>query len=312
MSTIEFPNQPHLYIYNRHHQRYNTPELEPLSFYFFGSGSTGNSVYLKESHVLIDLGFPYKRYIDTIPMFWYDCRYVFLTHEHSDHSNPSTLIRLLDLYPHLRFLISQRMFRVITQPAFAHRFNANEERGRERQAELLGKYRNRFHLLNADDKGLRLPTPNGAIIVNPYFVSHENIINVAYQIDTPEHHLIYTSDLDHVFTSANDPNRELSLPMEYSTDGHPMMMQHPFDLMFVEANYDRDILEEALREDPENAHARGNLRHISEQETWQYIQYTLAPHGLFIPLHASSAFGTLVQDLEPEKPEPTTNPKEES
>lgn len=216
-------------------------------------------------------------------------------------------MRLLNLYPHLRFLISQRMFKVITSSNFAHRFNTNKERGKQRQNELLGKYRDRFHLITADEKHLRLATPNGVIIINPYFVSHENIINVAYQIDTPQHHLIYTSDLDHVFTSANDPNRDLSLPMEYSADGKPMMMKRPFDLMFVEANYDRDILEEALREDPDNAHARGNLRHISEQETWQYIQYTLAPHGLFVPLHASSAFGTLVQDLEPEKPEPATN-----
>ena len=67
--------------------------------------------------------------------------------------------------------------------------------------------------------------------------------------------------------------------------------------MFLEANYDKEILDPILQKDPHNARALGNKRHISEQEAWKYVSLSLSSTGLFVPLHASTTFGTLVQDL---------------
>lgn len=311
---MDFPKQPNLYTYNRQHQRLH---FDDHPFYFFGSGSSGNSVYLKKSHLLIDLGFPFKKYVDVNPMFFYDVHYILLTHEHSDHLNESTLMHILEVYPNVHFLISQRMFTRITGPLFYNRFNSNRARAERQQNELKNKYFSRFTILKSDENGngqtlelyendpyLNLPT----VTVKPHFVSHADIINVAYELITNEHHILYSSDLDHVFapkptTASNDQERiddSLSLPLEYDQSGHVKIFTNPFDLIFLEANYDADYLHHYLEMHPDDAHARGNLRHISEQETWKYIQYALSQNGVFVPLHASTAFGTLIQDLSEE------------
>ena len=307
---MEFPKQPNLYTYNRHHQRLR---FDDHPFYFFGSGSSGNSVYLKKSHLLIDLGFPFKKYVDVNPMFFYDVHYILLTHEHSDHLNESTLMHILEVYPNVHFLISQRMFNRITGPLFGNRFNKNQQRAEKLQNELKNRYFSRFTILKSDENGngqtLELyrddPYLNlTPVTVKPHFVSHADIINVAYELITNEHHILYSSDLDHVFApkskDADAIDTSLSLPLEYDQAGHVKIFTDPFDLIFLEANYDADYLHHYLEVHPDDAHARGNLRHIPEQETWKYIQYALADDGIFIPLHASSAFGTLIQDLSSE------------
>lgn len=302
---IKFSDQPNLYIYNRNHQRIKENNNQN-SFFFFGSGSSGNSVYLKESHLLIDLGFAYHKYITMVPKFWYDVRYVLLTHEHSDHLNETTLMHLLEVYPHLRFIMSKRMFKRITSIMFFNRFNKNKAKALEQQDLLKNKYYQRFILIDADQDNqpftiyqndLTLPP----VQITPHFVSHADIINVAYEITTPTHHILYSSDLDHVFAPRpKDSDRideSMSLPLEYNSAGNVKIFEHPFNIIFLEANYDADYLKQFLESHPNDVHARGNLRHISEQEAWQYIQYALANNGIFIPLHASTTFGTLVQDL---------------
>lgn len=294
---MEFPNQDNLYIYNKQHQR---QQLNHKSFYFFGSGSSGNSVYLKDSHLLIDLGFPYKKYQTLSKTFFYDVRYVLLTHEHSDHLNTSTLMKLLNLYPHLKFFISKRMFERITGIMFFKRFNKVKKRGIEQQSLLKNKYYQRFTIIDHDTGSIPLyqhDTNIHDVLLTPHIVTHGDITNIAYEIKTSTLHALYSSDLDHVFTPKSNDN-SLNLPLEYDSAGHVKEFTHPFDLIFLEANYDEDILKRFLEEHPEDAHAKGNLRHISEQETWKYLQYALADTGLFIPLHASSSFGTLIQDLD--------------
>lgn len=299
---INFPEQPHLYTYNKHHQRLH---FDRHPYYFFGSGSSGNSVYLKQSHLLIDLGFPFKKYTDMSPLFWYDVRYVLLTHEHGDHLNEATLMRILDEYPHIQFLISKRMFNRITGPMFYKRFNDNKERAYRDQEMLQNKYYQRFHFIDGETSVIHLYQNDltlAPVDVYPHLVSHADIINVAYEIKTHNHHILYSSDLDHVFAPQRqgDDSRidnSLSLPLEYDAAGRVTFFKDPFDIIFLEANYDHDFLINWINQHPEDAHARGNLRHISEQETWRYIQYALSDQGIFIPLHASTTFGTLVQDL---------------
>lgn len=303
--AINFPDQPNLYVYDKNRQRVgiNQPDR---SFFFFGSGSTGNSVYLKDSHLLIDLGFPFSRYVDMVPNFWYDVRYILLTHEHSDHLNEATLMHLLDVYPHLKFFISKRMFERITGIMFYTRFNKNKQKARLQQESIRNKYYRRFIIIDADanNKSIHI-YPHDLVLqpttIIPHFVSHADIVNVAYEIITPKHHVLYASDLDHVFApkpkDSSQIEATLSLPLEYDSVGNVKPFTHPFDIIFLEANYDADYLHKFLQLHPEDPHAQGNLRHISEQEAFNYIKYALSDNGIFIPLHASQAFGTLVQDL---------------
>ena len=293
---MQLPKQPHLSLYDYHHVRQAIPGNLP--FFFFGSSSAGNSVYLKESQIMIDLGFSYHYYLKMAQnqQFWYHVWTVLLTDEHSDHLNPSTLMRLLKLYPHLTFIISQRMFNKITNPSFSNRFSNNPRRALKEQELLRSRYAARFVLLNADHYQITLTHPS-SIKINAWFVSHQNVINVAYEITTTQHHILYSSDLDHVMPTNDEISKSLSLPVNLSKDGHLMRAKHPFDLMFLEANYDQKVIDQYLQKYPDNPHVRGNLRHISEQEAWEYVRWNMSYHGIFIPLHASTAFGTLVQNL---------------
>ncbi len=63
------------------------------------TGSKGNAVLL-DNHILIDCGVPYCRlsaYADKI-------KYIFLTHQHSDHLNTSTLRRLCTEHPSIKII----------------------------------------------------------------------------------------------------------------------------------------------------------------------------------------------------------------
>lgn len=298
---MQFPKQENLYIYNKKHQR---QKIKETSFYFFGSGSTGNSVYLKLSHLLIDLGFPYKKYMDLDETFFYNVRYILLTHEHTDHLNTSTLLRILDIYPHIKVFITKRMFDRITSVMFFKRFNKSKEKAQASQNLLKNKYYQRFIFIEDTGETYNLYKNDDNIPpvqIKPYLVTHEDIINVAYEIKTHGLKVLYSSDLDHVFApkpkDSNEINETLNLPLEYDYAGNVKIFEHPFDLIFLEANYDADILKRFIEEHPEDAHAKGNMRHISEQESWKYLDYALADNGLFVPLHASQSFGTLVQDL---------------
>lgn len=299
ISNMDFtyPKQDKLYIYNKNHQRLNYSS--DLPFYFFGSSSSGNSVYLKQSKCLIDLGFGYNKYLEISPYFFYDVEYILLTHQHTDHLNVPTMLRLLKMYPHIKWLINPYMWKVITNPSLTHRFNNDKEHATELQAEVKNKFRQRFIILeNQKQLNIKLVSQKN-ITIKPYFVSHQNVVNTGYTLTTNNGlKVLYASDLDHVFQS-NPAQKQTSLPLNYGPQGQPQPLteNEKFNIMFLEANYDRDILNKVLLTDPNNAHAKGNQRHISEQETWKYLQYSLHPQGIFIPLHASKEFGTLCQDL---------------
>lgn len=298
------PHQPHLYLYNRNHQRQPVPDHP--SFYFFGSGSSGNAVYLKHAQLLIDLGFPFKKYVADDPTFFYQVHYLLLTHEHTDHLNTSALLHILRTYPHIHVIITKRMWAQITDPLWTKRWDSKSPlNARAMQKQLKETYRHRFIFIDESTQSLTLYGNNpyfATLKLYPHLVTHGNIINVAYELETPTLHVLYASDLDHVMPPAgadhDDLQGGLNLPLELDSTGHLTPFKHPFDLIFLEANYDQDILRHALEINPDDPHARGNQRHISEQESWRYIDFALASDGLFVPLHASPSFGTLVQHLD--------------
>lgn len=320
-NIFKFPQQPNLYLYNRFKQRLKTtdvaPILQPLPFYFFGSGSSGNSVYLTRLHTLIDLGFPYSHYKELNPNFFLDVDYLILTHEHSDHLNVSTLFKILEMFPNVKILLSKRLYQVITNPLkdqnkIAKRMTGNFN---QRIDDLTHTYKSRFEIIEHPQTTIPLVTRHQTEFwLTPHFVKHGSITNMAIEISTLKYdiHMLYASDLDHLLDPTGiDVINNRGLPSNYSSSLDPTdpqfnypidqlkfePLKNPFNLMFLEANYDKEILDPILQKDPHNARALGNKRHISEQEAWKYASLSLSSTGLFVPLHASTTFGTLVQDL---------------
>lgn len=260
------------------YDRFRTQQYDRLlPVHIFGTSSKGNSIYIKSLRILVDLGLPYARYKEYDPNFFLDVDYVILTHEHGDHLNPSTLLRILRSYPNVKFIIHPRMAKTIMGPSFAHRIKQEELAQYIREPDLRFITATHQELVTRD---------NVKVDFLPHLTRHGDITNIAIELTVPvfELHMLYSSDLDNL------------LPDESGlTDGLPHYTDNSFNLIFLEANYDEDILNEALRLNPNDPKAAGNLRHISEQAAWMYVNAYLSDDGYFIPLHASATFGTLIQ-----------------
>lgn len=302
-------------IYNKWRQRQFGKHI-PV--HVFGSGSEGNSIYLKPYKTLIDLGLPYKTYQNFNPHFFLDVDFIIITHHHGDHLNPATLLRILDNHPHIRVIVSEFMWTMITSDDFKIEYEKREN----------GEVAPFGHdlMYKTDEKGQRIKKPSKwkaqflphqskfqsaapqtlkthdrrEFLFEPLTVKHGDIVNIAIQITDPtlDFNFLYASDLDNLggertFTdSFGRPQRVSGLDQK-----------RKYTCMFLEANYDEDILKNYYAKlnpaDPDyngkKKRADGNLRHISEQEASRYIEEHLEDGGLFVPLHASKTFGTLHQ-----------------
>lgn len=260
-----------------------------------GSGSAGNSVAIKPLRLLIDVGFTYKKITDMVNMDQID--FVALTHEHIDHINPATLKRFVVRHPHLVILMPDRLWPVL----------------QEKDPKLKDKIAHRVQTFPFDKPIILETRDKESYTIIPHSTEHGDIINVAYEIifEKMQTHMLYATDLD-----TFDPH-----PSGFPK-GLPQGDHVKFNLIFLEANYDEEVLNEyieqkegRLREmktadfmhlpskqeekDVFNAifRAKSNLRHVSEQAAIQYIRRYLTEHGIFIPMHASRSFGTYFQDM---------------
>lgn len=86
-----------------------------LPIKILASGSSGNSVYFEPLHLLIDLGTAFKNYPKG---FFNKVDYIALTHEHGDHLNPNCLIKVLEEYPHIKFLLTKELAQRLVNPTF--------------------------------------------------------------------------------------------------------------------------------------------------------------------------------------------------
>lgn len=269
--------QKNLYVYSRFLERIKNYDL-PL--YMVGSSSKGNSTLLTNLHTLIDLGYSYKHYNDIDINFFLNVDYVIFTHEHSDHFNPHTFVRLIDNHPNIKFIMTTNMAKAIQNKSETHEIITDAR---------IHKIVETNRILNGDCNQIlhtREHLHDDLIKYTPHITSHGDIKNVAIEITTPKNHIMYASDLDN-FKPNYDKNT-VGLP---EPDNH-----HLFTLLMLEANYDEKQVEQALNENPYNFEALGNKRHISEQTTFPYVEKYLSDTGVFIPLHASKNYGTLIQD----------------
>lgn len=269
--------QENLYVYSRFLERvkdYNLP------LYMVGSSSKGNSTLLTNINTIIDLGYSYKHYTDIDPNFFLQCDYVIFTHEHGDHFNPHTFVKLIDNHPNIKFIMTSHMAHAIQNKQETHEIITDAR---------INKLIETNRILNGDFKQIlhtRQHLHDDDIQYVPHITSHGDITNVAVEIITPTDHIMYASDLDNF-----RPNFEKHTEGLPEPDSH-----HLFTLLLLEANYDEKLVEDALADNPQNFEALGNKRHISEQTTFPYVEKYLSDDGVFIPLHASKNYGTLIQD----------------
>ena len=67
-----------------------------MNYKIISSGSKGNCVWLES--ILIDCGVPYRKLKE------FDYRLVLLTHIHSDHFNPRTIVKIAEDHPNVKFV----------------------------------------------------------------------------------------------------------------------------------------------------------------------------------------------------------------
>lgn len=244
-----------------------TERLEDVHMY--GSGSSGNSLYIKPYRVIIDLGLPFKRYDESI---FYDIKYILLTHEHGDHFNIATITKISNNFPHITFVLSEYLYESAVE-----KFKA-----KGKDFEKIN-----YQILTDEPIVYEVSEDNYALIRHT-LTDHGDLVNVSYtikgfipvdHIETPV--ILYASDL-----TTTEP--------KLKTEGLPK--DEIYNLMFLEANYSAEEVFEVLQEDPNDRKALGNLRHLSEDAAFNYVRrYLDKDNGIFIPLHGSSEFGTFVQ-----------------
>lgn len=288
----------------------------PIPIHFFGSSSKGNSVFFKKFNLLIDLGFPYKKYEEYEKDFFKNIDTIIITHEHSDHFNPSTLLRVIKEFPNIKIYMTDFMYDEILKPEFKATYKKiptsihhpsygfkkeinSDEIIKSPYMNRLNKIKHKITSINSEkDEKINIFLPNRQNVdvrFYPHIVKHGNIINLAIVLLdwTNEKSILYTSDLDNLkgetsFVDKNGKLRHISgLPQDYI-----------FDMLLLEANHDIKIIKEwsNLHDDyASKARIRGSLKHISEQESFEYVRKHLSNDGIFIPLHASETFGTLIQ-----------------
>lgn len=278
-----------------------------MPMHIFGTGSSGNSVWLKDLNLLVDLGLRKKAYLDYDPLFFDRLEYIIITHHHGDHLEPSTLFYVLENYPHIKVIISSFLWNYVMSPLYkpTHK-NGIPTYPYQPKFE---KYKNRF--IEAKPQWLTLNNSQVALL-QPRTIKHGDIVNIALEIYHRETNLrmLYCTDIDNLKGATSFIS---VLNTTENVDG--LNQDTTYNVMLLEANYTEEKIVEwlentkqAIDNDPdltpdEKIHewnnalvrANNNRRHISEEEALPYVQRMLDSAGIFVPLHPSSMFGTLFQ-----------------
>lgn len=315
-------------------------DIEPIDavyapIHIFGTGSDGNSMYIKHLRLLVDIGLPKNRYLSHDEHFFDKVDTIVITHHHGDHFKPATLRYILSNYKHITVYTTDFFKRYIMSDLYGKKTNKETGEVTYPERKRLEPFMDRLKTI---EKRTWVPLPDGSrYLLAPLTVKHGDIVNIALQLYYRPLNMsfLYATDLDNLngtttFTSA--------LGTEETVDG--LSQSGIYNVMFLEANYDENLIVEKVAEmktlreaqyvldktelvaevqaNPHLAQekateliaikekferdmhnidfrAESNKRHISEQEAFSYVKRFLKDDGLFIPLHASSTFGRLFQ-----------------
>lgn len=309
--TSEIYGYPVEHIKNTYNDRIIRYHETYAPIHIFGTGSDGNSIYLKPLRTLIDMGFSRKVYEEYDPFFFDNLKYIIITHHHGDHlRSPGTLLKILDEFPHITVIVSDFFWKYVHSTLYK-----GVKKGNLKiypWADKFDAYQNRF--IMANPMWLKI-NDTDEFLLNPRTVKHGDIVNIALQIyhQPTNLRLLYSTDIDNLKGSTSFYS---SLYEQENVQGLNQDETVKYNVMFLEANYreeliqaweDQEILkykcdlslsDEEREQKIHNIGVRvsGNRRHISEDEAFNYVNRFLEPDGVFIPLHASSKFGTLFQE----------------
>lgn len=214
-----------------------------MTYNIIGSGSSGNATIVFD-HILIDCGLPFTR----IAAYMKEIQLVLLTHEHSDHFNPSTVRKLHELRPLVRFACCEWMA--------PHLISS-------------GIKASKIDVLEPDQS-----YAYGPIWVEPFRLPHD-VPNCGWKIYrtgmTPlgkwwDEKLFYATDAS-------------------SLDG---IEAKNFDLYMIEMNYGEAEIQERIARKIEAGEfiyeTRALNNHLSEEQALAWLQQN-GPNSKFIPMH---------------------------
>jgi phosphoribosyl 1,2-cyclic phosphodiesterase len=138
-----------------------------MNYNIIASGSSGNAIMIGEN-ILIECGLPFKHLKDHIN----NLKYVFLTHIHSDHFNPSTIKKIHDEKPLVKFICGHFLVAKLIDIAIDP---------------------NRIELVHHD-----MQSTIGNIKVKPFNLFHD-VPNYGYNIKIDKWEMIYATDTSSLF-----------------------------------------------------------------------------------------------------------------
>lgn len=211
------------------------------------TGSKGNAVFL-DGQILIDCGVPFSKLADAGVVG--QIKYIFLTHQHKDHLNVTTLKRLLFENPLIRVIYNRYLVKPI-----ADSFHCSSPFlfiNRSFLTEI-----NKWYAIGDIRFGavpLHHDVPNCAWKI--HFMRPQGIFKVIYATDT--------ANLDGVAAKG-------------------------YDLFLVEANYDKEELIERIKEKRENGQYvyedRVFRTHLSRQQCDEFIVQNMSANSRCVYLH---------------------------
>lgn len=97
--------------------------MKPLDYKVLATGSKGNAVRIE--NIMIDCGIPFAKMKEEL----YKCNTLLITHSHSDHVKPQTLMRIMSEFPRIQ---------IYGNPDVAYQYHVNTILGTQR-IRLKGK-----------------------------------------------------------------------------------------------------------------------------------------------------------------------------
>ena len=222
-----------------------------MPMHIFGTGSSGNSIWLKDLNLLVDLGLRKKVYLEYDPLFFDKLEYIIITHHHGDHLEPSTLFYVLDNYPHIKVIISSFLWNYVMSPLYRPtRKNGTPTYPYQPKFE---KYKNRF--IEAKPQWLTLNNSQIALL-QPRTIKHGDIVNIALEIYHRESNLrmLYCTDIDNLKGATSFIS---VLNSTETVDG--LNQDTTYNVMLLEANYTEEKIVEWLENIKQAIDADTNL-----------------------------------------------------
>lgn len=229
-----------------------------MTFDIISTGSKGNAVLINDS-ILIDCGVSFKKLKPVIA----DVKLILLTHIHSDHFNLTTLKRISEEKPLIRFACGKWLIEPLLRIGIAPNRIDVLEPNLQYGYQISGTY----------------------TVVSPVRLVHD-VENVGYRIFSnsellPPAKAASPSDVFPI------PNEKLLYITDTATLGG--ITAKDYDLYLIEANYDNEEIEQRIAEKLKNGQyayeIKNKHRHLSKEQADDFIYANAGPNSRYVYLH---------------------------